>query len=148
MTNLEIRTVLRKPVKQVFALLANLANRPAYDPLILKMMETSSGPSRAGSTYRAVSKELGWRTELVMEIQEYIPDKRITFRIDGPNFIQVESWELQPAMTNTRVTSRLEHRPRGILKASESIDAVILRSNFDDRMSRLRRLLEGSVTIS
>ncbi len=148
MIKLERKWIVRKPVRQVFSFLGDLENMPQFDQQIIRVSKVSEEPIGPGTVYREESRALGWRTETTVQIAEYVPDKKITFKREGPGFDEVQSWEFQPALGSTRIISKLEHQPKGTFKASEPIDALILKHGLDDRISSLKRILESKRSAS
>lgn len=59
------------PVDEVFDLVADERNEPAYNPRIVRAEMVEEGPVRKGSRFVAEPKGMGSRGEMTLEILEY-----------------------------------------------------------------------------
>ena len=112
----EIATVtIDRPVREVFAFLANAENDRRWRPAVIEMTKIAGeGP---GATYRQiVAGPGGRRIDADIEITEVIPNQRIAFRaIKGP-VRPVGSYDLAASDGGTAVTFRLGARLSGFRK--------------------------------
>lgn len=74
---IQVEEVIDAPSDQVFEFIAiqHFENHPKWDPSIQEMTATSPGPIRRGSTARFVRVDRKRRSEGVLTVTEYEPDR-------------------------------------------------------------------------
>ncbi len=143
MIRIERNLIVRCPVEQVFDFISNLENEPKYEHAVLKIQKTSAGPVRLGTTYREVTRVLGRPIALTVQVEEYIPERRISFHGSAPDLLEIERWAMRPTMGGTRIECELDYEPRGMMKLTEPIESVIMNRNANLRLAQLKKLLES-----
>jgi uncharacterized protein YndB with AHSA1/START domain len=79
--------VIARPVEEVFALLADARNEPLYNPRILKAEKGLGWSDWTGDTLRTDPRSMGRAGQMIMEITEYLPPRRLSVisdRTGGP----------------------------------------------------------------
>jgi uncharacterized protein YndB with AHSA1/START domain len=74
----EQSVVIRRPPKELFAFLVNLASWSQWQPDLRKNEQTSHGPMDVGTTFRQALDAGGQRIELLGEVTEYEPNKNLS----------------------------------------------------------------------
>jgi uncharacterized membrane protein len=84
MINVEASTVIDRPVGAVFAFVADLENNPTWETNFVEVKRVSPEPLGVGTVYQCVLRVPGQRVTSRVEITEFIPNQRISFRGDRP----------------------------------------------------------------
>jgi carbon monoxide dehydrogenase subunit G len=132
--------VIRRPVSDVFAFLADAENDRRWRPGVVEIRRRSG--SGAGAVYEQLVKgPFGRSVEADIEVVEFEPERRIAFRtIAGP--VRPEGrYELEPVDGGTRVTFELNANLRGPAKLMAPMVASTMRSEVG-HLERLRAELE------
>jgi uncharacterized protein YndB with AHSA1/START domain len=98
---LQAQIEIDAPVTKVWSLVSDLSRMPQWSPQC-RLMKTIGGPLRQGSRTINLNrrKYLFWPT--TSRITEFIPDKKLAFKVDLNRTIW--SYELEPTETGTRLT--------------------------------------------
>ena len=132
--------------ENVFAFLEHRANDAVWMKTVTESEWLDQGTSlRVGRRGRMVMKVLGWRTEFVDEVIEYVPGHRIGHRtIEGPlPLITACICESAEGGCRATVVAELERIPGGPLgRLAMALFEPMLRRGFKADLSRLKALLE------
>jgi uncharacterized membrane protein len=144
MFSVEISTVIRRPVEQVFAFLSDFENWPKWVPGSIEARKTSDGPTGHGTTWRGVSNVLGRRVESESEVIEFEPNRKITWKYK-PGAIQQAKAQatFEPDEGGTRFTLTLEGDSGGFLKLAEPVFANLAKRQFEAGLANLKELMEA-----
>jgi uncharacterized protein YndB with AHSA1/START domain len=144
MINIEVSTVINRPIADVFAFVANFENHPKWESNFREVKRLSSDPDGVGTTYQCVLRVPGQRVVSTFEITEYVRDRKIAFRGDQPAQAKpVGSITFEPVTSGTKVT--LFPRPElgGIFKLLEPLMAGYIKRSNLAHLRTLKQLLEG-----
>jgi len=143
MAQLDISTVIDRPVEEVFAFLSNPENGPKWSSGSSEVMITSDGPIGVGTTYRSIRSFLGQRIESETEITEYEPNQLYATRsISGP-FPMESSVSFEPVEGGTRITGTLWGEPGGFFKLAEPILVSRMKQQFETDLAHLKEMMEA-----
>ena len=142
MIKIEHSIVINRPVEEVFAVVSNHENYPTWDPGVLEVKKTSSGPIGLGTTWRSVSKRLGTRRETESEIVEYEPNRKITRQ--HTQGMPVKAQFICESITDgTRVTSILEAEPDGLYKLVVPVLLPLMKRQSGDILANSKEQMEA-----
>ncbi|HEY5574945.1 MAG TPA: SRPBCC family protein, partial [Anaerolineales bacterium] len=79
MINVEVSTVINRPIAEVFAFVADFENHPKWEMNFQKVQLLSSAPNGVGTTYQCELKLPGQSAKSKFEITEYEANKKIAF---------------------------------------------------------------------
>jgi uncharacterized protein YndB with AHSA1/START domain len=119
---LQAQVDINAPVTKVWALVSDLRLMPQWSPQC-RLMKAFGGPLRQGSRTVNINRRkfLYWPT--TSRITEFIPEKKLAFRVDLNN--TVWSYELEPTEAGTRLTES-RHAENGTTAISNlSINAFM-----------------------
>jgi len=146
MVNVNVSTVIQRPVADVFAFVANFENHPRWetDFLEVKPINAASG---VGTTYQCLLKFPGRTAASKFVITEYEPNHKIAFVGEpaGPA-IPKGSYLFEATEDGTKVTSQPRPEFRGFFRLLEPMMVGYIRKNNVEHLNNLKRLLEGDVT--
>jgi uncharacterized membrane protein len=143
MAKIEVSTMIKRPVDEVFAVVSNSENAPRWNPASIEVKKTSAGPIGVGTTWRGVSNLLGQRLESLSEIVEYEPNRRIALKgKQGPMQLRSRA-TFESVDGSTRVNLTLEGDPGGVFKLAEPIVVKLGTRQFETALANLKDLMEA-----
>jgi carbon monoxide dehydrogenase subunit G len=132
---------IARPAAEVFAFLADAENDKQWRSGVIEMTRTSG--QGTGTTYRQiVAGPGGRRIDADVEITEFVPDQRITFRTTKGPVRPTGSYDLQSRDGGTVVTFRLAATLGGIKKLMAPMVAKTMKSEVA-ALTELKRVLES-----
>ena len=144
MINVEASTVINRPVEAVFAFVADLENNPKWESNFIQVKRISPEPLGVGTVYQCVLRVPGQRVTSRVEITEFIPNQRISFRGDRPASAKpVGSITFEPYGNSTRVTALPRPVMRGVFKLLEPMMAGYVKRSNAKHLHNLKTLLEA-----
>ena len=135
----ELRVEVARPVAEVFDFLADIRNEVAWNPRVVQLDKTSSGPIAAGTTFRGRYHGLG---PLETELTAYERPGRLGFRSVGPRARLTGTFTLTATQHGTSVVLVADLQPRGIFKLLEPLMAPMLKQQNAAAAARLKQALE------
>jgi uncharacterized membrane protein len=143
MAKLEISTVIKRPVEEVFAFLSNYENTPKWSSSSSEVKISSAGPLGVGTTYRTVVRFLGRRIEGETEFTEYEPNRSYAAKsISGP-FPVENRVTFERVEGGTRVTFSTVAEPGGFFKLAEPLLVSMVKRQFEADFANLKDLMEA-----
>jgi len=128
-------------VDDAFAYVAQFDNTEHWDPGVSSARALGDGPPALGSRY-AVSVELGGGPEeLLYEITEYDPPRRVVLVADGSKFVSHDEISVVPDGDGAQVTYRAELTLKGLMKIGAPFAGRALRKAGDAAIAGLTREL-------
>jgi uncharacterized membrane protein len=143
MINVEVSTVINRPIEEVFAFVSNFENHPQWEANFLEGKRLTPDTVEVGTRYQCVLKVPGQRVVSLIDITEYEPNRSIAFRGDQPAQAKpVGSMTFEAVENSTKVT--LLPRPEfgGIFKLLEPLMAGYIKRSNVEHLRRLKDLLE------
>ena len=107
------------PPSEVFRFVAteHFQNHPSWDPAVHEMTQTSPGPMRPGTTARLVRNDAGRRTEGVLTVTRFEPDRAFAAVAEfGPFRLDQQAICSPTATGGTRLTLVIATRAKGPLR--------------------------------
>ena len=143
MINVEVSTVINRPVDEVFAFLSDLENNLRWRASQIEARKTSEGPIGVGTTYRMVNNVLGRRIEGEGVVTEYEPSRSFT-SVSRSGYLPLEAQRIfEPVEGGTRVTFVLRAEPAGFFKIAEPLVAAMARRRIESEAANLKDLMEA-----
>ena len=144
MVNVQVSTVINRPVEDVFAFVANFENHPKWETDFQEVKRLTSTPAGVGTVYQCLLKFPGQTAASKFEITEYIPNQKIAFQGEpaGPAKPQ-GSFLFEPVSGGTRITSMPQPEFRGFFRFLEGMMAGYIRKNNIAHLNNLKHLLEA-----
>lgn len=105
---------ISRPIREVFTFVANPENEPKLHPSIVNTEAITKGPIGLGSKWRQTFNGMGTKGDVVLEITEYEPNQRITFK--GTEIGPVEpifAVTFEEKKDKTKVTYTFEPKVKG-----------------------------------
>lgn len=141
--DVEVSTVISRPVAQVAAYAGDPGNAPEWYVNIRSVEWRTDPPVAVGSRMDFVAQFLGKRLAYTYEVVELVPGERLVMRTaDGPFPMQTTyTWSAVPQ--GTRMTMRNVGSPRGFGVLAAPVVKRAMHGAMSKDLRRLRRLLES-----
>src|SRR5919198_6093771 len=134
--------VIDRPASDVFRFVAteHWQNHPKWDPAIVELTQTTSGPIGAGSKARLVRVDRGRRTEGTVEVVGFEPDQRFDAVSRFGPFVLAQHASLSPlGEGRTRLDLEIDSKAAGLF----GVMLWVMRPQFRATMaSSLRTIKE------
>jgi uncharacterized membrane protein len=143
MADLEMSIVIKRPIEEAFAVLANLENDVKWHSAFVEVRNTSGGALGVGATFLVFEGLLGRRTGTVYEVTEYKPNRIASWKtVSGP--LQMKFWRtFERVESGTRFAVRYEGEARGFLKLAWPLITRFARQQQGGDMRKLKELMEA-----
>jgi uncharacterized protein YndB with AHSA1/START domain len=97
--------VIERPLEEVFAFLADPENDAQWTPVVTETRKTSEGPLGVGTRYEQSGHFLGRNFEMLFEVTEYEPNRKIGQRLITPGPLRTTgSSSVEAVSGGTQVT--------------------------------------------
>ena len=144
MLNVEVSTVINRPIAEVFAFVANFENHPQWEKNFQEVKRLTLSPTGVGTTYRCVLKLPGQTATSKFEITEYEANKKIAFEGEAAGPAKPKgSFLFEPVAGGTKITLLPRPEFSGIFKLLEPMMSGYVRKQNEEHLTNLKRLLEG-----
>ena len=142
MINLDLGTLIDRPVKDVFAFVANLNNMSKWNSAVVSLQQVTPGTVGVGTKFKSVGEMMGRRIEGEVQVTAYEPDTKTGFQMNaGPVQMNV-TIAFKPVGTGTKVSLNAQGNPGGLFKLAEPIMAGRVKSMMEENLARLKTQLE------
>jgi len=143
MINLDLGTLIDKPVKDVFAFVTNPANMSKWNSAVISMEQITPGAVGLGTKFKSVGEMLGRRIEGEMEVIAFEPDSKYGFQMNaGPIQVNV-TLAFKTVGTGTKLSLNAQGNPGGVFKLAEGVLQGRVKSMMEENLARLKKQLEG-----
>ena len=142
MINLDLGTLIDRPVKDVFSFVANPNNMTKWNSAVVSIQQTTPGAVGIGTKFKSVGEALGRRMEGEVQVTAYEPDRKTGFQMNaGPVQVNV-TLTFKPVGTGTKLNLNAQGNPGGIFKLAEGVLAGRVKSMMEENLARLKSVLE------
>ena len=142
MINLDLGTLIDRPVKDVFAFITNPANMSKWNSAVVSMEQVTPGVVGMGTKFKSVGEMLGRRIEGEMAVTAYEPDSKYGFQMDaGPIQVNV-TLAFKTVGTGTKLSLNAQGNPGGVFKLAEGVMQGRVKSMMEENLARLKSVLE------
>ncbi|HEX6386925.1 MAG TPA: SRPBCC family protein [Anaerolineae bacterium] len=145
MSDLEMSIVIKRPIEEVFAILANLENDVKWHSAFVEVRNTSGGSLGVGARFLVFEGVLGRRAGggAEYEVTEYEPNRIAAWKtVSGP--LQLKLWRTFECVDGgTRFVVRYEGEPSGVFKLAWPLITRMVRRQQGGDMRKLKELMEA-----
>ena len=142
MINLDLGTLIDKPMKDVFAFVANPNNMSKWNSAVVSLEQVTPGAVGVGSKFKSVGEMMGRRIEGEMQITAYEPDSKCGFQVNaGPMQVNL-SLAFKTVGTGTKVSLNAQGNPAGFFKLAEGLMSGRVKAMMEENLARLKSVLE------
>jgi uncharacterized protein YndB with AHSA1/START domain len=133
--------MIRRPIADVFAFLADFENIPKWNYAIVETHKVSEGPIGVGTIYQQV-RSVPSRSEERFEVTAHDPPRQLEIRGQLGPFPSRLSYALDAIAEGTRVTNTVELELRGPGRVLGRVAVPRVRDAVAANLQKLRELLE------
>ena len=144
MDAIALSIMVKRPIEEAFAVLANLENDTKWHSAFVETRNTSGGSLGVGARFLVFEGLLGRRTGgTVYEVTEYEPTRSAAWKsVSGP--LQLKFWRtFERVDGGTRFAVRYEGEPRGFLKLAWPLITRFARRQQGGDMRKLKELMDA-----
>jgi len=142
MINLDFGTLVDKPIKDVFAFVANPNNMSKWNSAVVSLQQITPGDVSAGTKFKSVGEMMGRRIDGEMQIVAYEPDTKCGFQMNaGPMQMNI-NLTFKTVGTGTKISLNVQGNPAGVFKLAEGVMAGRVKSLMEENFARLKTQLE------
>lgn len=137
---------IRRPRREVFAVLADKERMPAWMAGVKRVQRTTPGPVAPGTTYRVIGKTLGRRLESTYEITALRSPSEVSGRLVSSMFTYEETYRLEEEGGETVVHLQAVAQPGPSRRVLWPLLALAVPRQVKADHRRLRTILERKRT--
>ena len=142
MISLDFGTLIDKPVKDVFAFVANPNNMPKWNSAVASLEQITPGAVGVGTKFKSVAEMMGRRIEGEMQVIAYEPDTQCGFQVNaGPMQVNM-NLTFKTVGTGTKISLNAQGNPAGFFKIAEGMMAGRVKTMMEENLARLKSVLE------
>jgi carbon monoxide dehydrogenase subunit G len=142
MINLDLGTLIDKPVKDVFAFVTNPNNMSKWNSAVVSMEQITPGAIGMGTKFKNVGEMLGRRIEGEMQVITFEQDSKYGFQMNaGPMQVNV-NLTFKTVGTGTKLSLNAQGNPAGVFKLAEGVMQGRVKSMMEENLARLKSQLE------
>ncbi|HLA05918.1 MAG TPA: SRPBCC family protein [Anaerolineales bacterium] len=142
MINLDLGTLIDKPMKDVFAFVANPNNMSKWNSAVVSLEQITPGGVAVGTKFKSVGELMGRRVEGEMQVTAYEPDTKCGFQVNaGPMQVNL-TLTFKTVGTGTKIGLNAQGNPAGFFKLAEGLMAGRVKSLMEENLARLKSVLE------
>lgn len=144
MVRIKASVVIDRPIEEVFAFVIDAEKWPQWMTELVESKKISEGPMGVGTTWSAVIHLLGRRIESTLEVIEYEPNRKYSFKhTSGPIPIEKDEFTFDSVAGGTKVTHAVEAEPGGFFRLAEPLIARMTQRQFEANFGNLKDLLDA-----
>ena len=142
MINLDFGVLIDRPMKDVFAFVANPNNMSKWNSAVVSLEQLIPGAVGVGTKFKSVGEMMGRRIEGEMQITAYEPDTKCGFQVKaGPMQVDL-TMTFKTVGTGTKVSLNAQGNPGGSFKLAEGVMAGQVKAMMEGNLARLKTVLE------
>ena len=135
--------VIRRPVAEVFAVVADVETWPRWNATAREAHKTSPGPMGVGTRFRLAGHLFGRAVQMDHEVTAYEPPRMFAATtLSGP-FRATGTYTFEPLDGDTRLNLVMEGEPGGVMKLAAAALGPAIKRQVETQQAHLKELLEG-----
>ena len=144
MDAIELSIVIKRPIQDAFAVLANLENDTKWHSAFVEVRNTSGGSNGVGARFLVFEGILGRRTPGTdYEVTEYQPNRIAAWKTVSGS-LQLKFWRtFEQVESGTRFAVRYEGEPRGFLRLAWPLITRMVKRQQGGDLRKVKELLEA-----
>lgn len=143
MINLNVSTLIYKPVSQVFNFISAPENDIQWQYGTISTESVSNGIEKIGTFFRTVAHMFGHRNVGTFEVIEHETDRKYKFRsLSGPLHSKTTYTLEAAADGNTRISISIQAHIINFFQMDERLLELQMKRQLKENLARLKNLLE------
>lgn len=144
MINIDLSTMIDKPIKDVFAFVGNLNNMPKWNTTVIGVEQITPGDVGVGTKFKSTGEMLGRNIEGEMQVTVYEPDTKFGIQMNaGPALVNM-TISFKTVGTGTEVSLNTQGQTGGLFKLAEPVIRRRVKSIMEENLVSIRTQLEKS----
>lgn len=143
MINLDFSALIDRPVKDVFAFVADPNNMSKWNSAVVSIQQITAGAVGVGTKFKTVGEIMGRRLVGEMQVQAYEADTQCGFQLNAGPMQMNMTLTFKTVGTGTKLNLHVQGNPAGIFKLAEGVMTGQVKSLMDGNLAKLRTVLEG-----
>lgn len=135
--------VIHRPVEEVFDFVADERNEPRYNPRMLHVEQTSTGPVGLGTRFSAEMRSTGRTVGMTIENTGYERPRRLAVKTHLSNMDIEGNLNFDSVAEGTRMRWLWDLKPHGALRLMTPLIAPMGRRQEQTIWTNLKRVLEA-----
>ena len=146
MIQLEMSTMIYRPIKQVFDFVSTPENDFQWQYGTLATARLSEGVSQKGTAFRSVGHLMGHRVQGTFEVIEYAPNSEYGFKsLSGPLHSQT-SYTFEKTKGGTKITMSTRAHVVNFFQMNERLLGKKIKKQLKENLTLLKGLLEETIS--
>ncbi|MBI5825342.1 MAG: SRPBCC family protein [Chloroflexi bacterium] len=142
MINFDFSILIDRPMKDVFAFVADPNNMAQWNSAVVSLQQVTPGAVGVGAKFKSIGEAMGRRIEGEMQVTAYEPDTKCGFQLNAGPMQMNLAITFKTVGTGTKVSLNGQGNPGGIFKLAEGVMAGQVKSIMEGNLSRLKTVLE------
>jgi uncharacterized membrane protein len=143
MINLNISTMIYRPVKQIFDFVSTPENDFQWQYGTLASTRLTEGVGNIGTFFRSIGHLMGHRVESTFEVTEYEPNKKYGFKsLSGPLHSQT-TYTFEIANGSARINIAMQANVVNFFQVNENILEKKMKKQVKENLAMLKEILEA-----
>ncbi len=142
MINFDFSILIDRPMKDVFAFVADPNNMARWNSAVVGLQQVTPGAVAAGTKFKTVGEVMGRRIEGEMQVVAYEPDTKCGFQLNAGPMQMILTITFKTVGTGTKVSLNGQGNPGGIFKLAEGVMAGQVKTIMEGNLARLKTVLE------
>jgi uncharacterized membrane protein len=143
MINLNVSTMIYRPIKQVFDFVSTPENDFQWQYGTLATAKLPDGVSKIGSFFRSIGHLLGERAQGVFEVTEYEPNRKYGFKSLSGLLHQQTSYTFEFARGSTKISISTQAYAVNFIRINERLLEKKMKQQLKENLAMLKDLLEA-----
>lgn len=144
MINLNVSTMINKPVQRVFDFVSKPDNDFLWQYGTLETARLSGGANSSGTIFRSIGHLMGHRNISIFEVAEHEPNKKYSIKsLSGPLHSQT-SYTFETVNGGTKINVSTQARVTDFYSLNEGLVEKSLRKQLKENLALLKGLLEAN----
>ncbi len=143
MINLDLGTLIDKPVKDVFAFVADPNNMSKWNSAVVSLEQVTPGEVGVGTKFKSVGEMMGRRIEGEMQVVAYEPDTKCGFQVNAGPMQVTMIMTFKTVGTGTKISLNAQGNPAGFFKVAEGMMTGRVKTMMEENLARLKSQLEN-----
>lgn len=142
MINLNLETMIDRPMKDIFAFVADPNNMAQWNSAVISIEQVTPGAVGLGAKFKTAGEALGRRLDGELVVSAYEPDSKCGFQMNsGPMQVNI-TLTLKTVGSGTKLDLNAQGNPAGVLKLAEGVLAGQVKTMMEANLARLKIILE------
>lgn len=143
MINLDLGTLVDKPIKEVFEFVANPNNMSKWNSTVTSVEQITHGEVGIGTKFKSTGEMMGRRIEGEIQVTTYEPDTKFGVQMNAGPMQMNMAVSFKAVDTGTKISLHAQGNPSGFFKLAEPVMAGRVKTLMEENIARLKLQLEG-----